>query len=461
MSEYAKFFDSKDGDRKYNAQDFREWLRQLYPNGVAENGLFATVDEDARTITVGAGFVNINGYLNYQYVAGCAKTFEETTFEIPAAGNTDRIDAIIIEFNEEAKDITLRYQVGTDSAPTPVRTATVYQLIPAEISVRAGSTKITQADVTDTRMVKDLCGYIVRLIDSYDFTTILEQYSDYTDQFIQDNFDEFDEWFQSMRSNFTAETVALVTAKVTALKNQVDGYIDDVSDYVDEASSLHNRFNALVGGGGGGGQLNFKCGWLNQNDNDGKEICPITQDEWNNLACVIVGMKFSAKCTSSDTIDRSTYVDVVVEKTPGSSNDIQVRLGAMLIGYPSYTTAMTGVSDPLSSTNRKKLDVRYPGIMADAKFTFGYSENGRTGQGYIGIKSYSVNMAAYTDTSTGTSNGRRWLETLYEYKNNTDNTNVSGTRTYNTSNNEAQTENYTDQRFTYTVDYMTLVFNSQ
>lgn len=342
MNEHAKFFDSKDGDRKYNANDFREWLRDLYPTGVMENGFFVTANDDM-TVTVGAGFVNIGGSV---------KTFEETTLTVPAAGPSDRIDAVIIELNEDEKDIAITYAVGTQTAPTPVRTDTVYQLIPAEITVKSGATSITQADITDTRMVNDICGYIVRLVDSYDFTTILTEYNDFLTQFITDNFDEFDDWFQQMQGVFSASNIATVTTLVQNIQSSVSGYQDDMVGYTGEAASLHNRFDAVVASGGsqkfrrashGSGYDIFVSG--------GEPIAyDVEQSEWDKLTAIFLGLEaqFSSRGETSSSGTRQSYCDCVLVR-PGPSYARNYMYGsANFLFFPK--TEINGASSGQSTT---------------------------------------------------------------------------------------------------------------
>ena len=397
MSEYAKFFDSKDGDRKYSAEDFREWLRDLYPTGVMENGFFATANDDM-TITIGAGFVNIGGSV---------KTFEEATLTIPAAGSSDRIDAVVIELNEEEKDIVIKYVTGTQTAPTPVRTDTIYQLIPAEITVKAGTTQITQKDVTDTRMVEDLCGYIVRLVDSYDFTTILEQYSDYTEQFIQDNFGEFDEWFQSMKHVFSNENIAAVNSLITSIQSRISGYQTDFGGYVDEAASLHNRFDAVISGGGGAQKFKrVTCPGYTAGSSDWVAE-DITQDEWDKTVCIFAEIeasfasrdsRYSQYNSATSQYRNKGYSDCVMIKKTGV-NGAYGSANFIFLSEKEYNNASSGY-DSSGVASATTLANGSSVAFASLNFRIYFQAVGTSGRLYVD-PAYEMNIMEYLKPSNG------------------------------------------------------------
>jgi hypothetical protein len=79
-----------------------------------------------------------------------------------ADGSLGRIDTVILRLDLNARTITAQIITGTPavspSAPALVRTSEQYDLMLAKISVLAGTTAITSALITDTRLDSSVCG---------------------------------------------------------------------------------------------------------------------------------------------------------------------------------------------------------------------------------------------------------------------------------------------------------------
>lgn len=150
------FWNSQGGDRKYNAESMEKWISPFFNNGVYDGSCEVTT-EGGLAVTMDAGKAYINGKLI---------EFEDPIdFEIgiPSAVSP-RIDAIVIERNNNDREITAKLVAGIPDAipeaPDPVRENGIYQLVIAHISVPAAATDVT---ITDTRSDNDLCGYVSTL----------------------------------------------------------------------------------------------------------------------------------------------------------------------------------------------------------------------------------------------------------------------------------------------------------
>ncbi len=62
-------------------------------------------------------------------------------------------------------------------APTLQRDADAYELALADVAVNKGAISITQANITDLRLDKNLCGIVHGTVDQIDVTTLFNQYS--------------------------------------------------------------------------------------------------------------------------------------------------------------------------------------------------------------------------------------------------------------------------------------------
>lgn len=152
--EKSLFFNSIDGDRKYNASDFASYFSAILTNGVApQTDNLRVVTDEAFNLKVIKGIGNINGYL-YQ-------NDEDKIISIePQTSGTNRKDLIVLRLDLQNRKIGI--EVKKDSN-TLTREGMIYELCLAEISVKANATEITTKDINDTRFVKDKCGLISSL----------------------------------------------------------------------------------------------------------------------------------------------------------------------------------------------------------------------------------------------------------------------------------------------------------
>ncbi len=178
MGQYANFYNSNNGDRVYDASSFEEWLRPFFKTGVF-NGELQVTANDNMTVTVATGNAYINGRMK------CFDSVTSLTLD-NAHATLNRIDNIIVRRNDADRDFELIVQKGDNAAapvaPTPVRSGTSYDIVIAQVYVGAAVTKVTQANVTDTRANADLCGWVASNIEEIPFDQISEQYYAWLDE---------------------------------------------------------------------------------------------------------------------------------------------------------------------------------------------------------------------------------------------------------------------------------------
>lgn len=161
MAEKSGFFNALyvngEYDRKYNANDYSDSLAVIIGNGVlrsANDDLRVTAS--GMTCTVAAGRAWINGH---HYYNDSPKEFTIAT--APAGGN--RWDRIVLRLDTSlaGRSITAQYVQGTASnspqKPAPARGGSVYELVLADIYVRANATSVV---AEDTRADANLCGWV-------------------------------------------------------------------------------------------------------------------------------------------------------------------------------------------------------------------------------------------------------------------------------------------------------------
>ncbi|NMA73640.1 MAG: hypothetical protein GX963_05645, partial [Bacteroidales bacterium] len=182
--ERCGFFDAnlvgEEYDRVYLASQFAAYFASFIGNGVfaKHSNQLQVVEMETPQMQAGVerGQAWINGYW-----------YENTDiFYLPidiADGVLNRIDSVVLRFGLSERNIWLTVKKGTPAlnpvAPKVTRTADYYELQLATISIPAGSIKITQAQITDTRMNQEVCGWVTGVIDQVDTTTLFNQYVDW------------------------------------------------------------------------------------------------------------------------------------------------------------------------------------------------------------------------------------------------------------------------------------------
>lgn len=234
--ERCGFFDAnlagEEYDRVYLASQFAAYFASFIANGVfAEYSNQLQVVEMATPqmqIGVERGQAWINGYW-----------YENTDMlYMPidvADGVLNRIDSVVLRLGFSERNMWLAVKKGTPAispiAPEVTRTADYYELQLATISIPAGSIKITQAQITDTRMNQDVCGWVTGVVKQLDTTTLFNQFESY--------FDEFKQFYENDYANWTAEQKQAYITWVTLQENDYTNWTNEQKAEYDEWYASH------------------------------------------------------------------------------------------------------------------------------------------------------------------------------------------------------------------------------
>lgn len=227
---HGLFWNSNDGDRTYDADSFSEWLTKFFTTGVF-NGELQVSASSGLTVSVSSGYANINGKVRFFDTA--------TSITLSAASATNpRIDTIVVERNDTNREITLKAVTGAYSGNSPVPTAPVrsggvYQLVLAQITVAAGVTSITAANIKDTRMDSTLCGYVTGTVKELDFDQLTAQWTAYLEEYEEDQLDAFETWFANMQGQLSEDAAGNLQNEIDAINGTLgDSDISDVAETV-------------------------------------------------------------------------------------------------------------------------------------------------------------------------------------------------------------------------------------
>ncbi|MBD5142992.1 MAG: hypothetical protein HDT22_05185 [Ruminococcus sp.] len=173
------FFDSVDGDRKYNADDISNFFLKLISDGV-----FATPADSMQvqevsgmTVKVSAGW----GFIKCKWINNDSDLY--LTLDEPDI-ILDRKDRIVMRLNRDTRliEIAIKKGIPAESAytapPELQRDESIWELSLAYINVEpdAKNRGIRQMDISDERPYEHLCGWVTGRIQEIDTTNLFAQY---------------------------------------------------------------------------------------------------------------------------------------------------------------------------------------------------------------------------------------------------------------------------------------------
>ena len=210
------FFNSLNDDRLYNADTFNTYFQGL----IRDSGVYDTLPGK---LTVSATYPNS---MNVEIDVGKAlvkghwiKLTAPEVVEIDEANvYLARIDRIVLRCDETLRTVSIEVLKGTPSsvpkngrAPLQ-RTATIYDICLAEVTIPARATVIKTSNILDTRYDDNLCGIISALIKQADIGILYEQYNarfmemqEAMENWQASEKAAFQEWMESLTEELTVE----------------------------------------------------------------------------------------------------------------------------------------------------------------------------------------------------------------------------------------------------------------
>lgn len=241
MAWASGFFNSVNGDRKYNADQMSGIFEGLITDGVyaSVGNKMAVQPNSGMTVQIASG----RGWFNKRWVDNTSPHL----LELEASDVTlNRYAAICVRVdNRDTARTAEPYVKYSDFATAPVkpimtRTETVNEYCLAYIYISAGATVITAANIEDTRGNNDLCGWVTGLIEQLSTTTLFSQWEAI-----------FNDWFISLgdkiNENAEAMLVAALPVSMTATLAAAD-WVAENGIYKQSVSviSMNATKNVLV-----------------------------------------------------------------------------------------------------------------------------------------------------------------------------------------------------------------------
>lgn len=198
MALFSGYFNSINGDRKYNAETMSKYFSGIISKGVLQNYLnaFQVVTAGAMAVTVQSGRAYFSD----------GRWIENTTPINLTLDSADvllgRIDRIVLRMDNtsEARNCSIIIKKGTAAsspvAPMLENTGSIEELSLAAISIPALTETVTQSNITDERPINSLCGFVHGLIEQVNTENLFAQYQA-----------GFDEWFSEVKETLATATL--------------------------------------------------------------------------------------------------------------------------------------------------------------------------------------------------------------------------------------------------------------
>ena len=218
-------------DREYLAADFARYFKQFIGNGVyaqPANGLKVSASGNMG-IAVNKGDAFVDGYHGHS---------GETTNLILDEGNASlgRIDRVVMRLNLLNRQWEIAIVKGTPQAVPKApdlqrytgEAGNYYELGLATISVKANAVSITDTEITDTRLNKNVCGIVSGVIEQIDTTALYTQYESFLSQSIQ-NWTTIKEQQQQAWEQQTQQQEIEFKRKMTEIDAWYSGVKDEIA----------------------------------------------------------------------------------------------------------------------------------------------------------------------------------------------------------------------------------------
>ena len=168
-------------DRLYEAEIFRKYFAKFLSNGVyfghyknyGENSMKVSLD-NGLTVKVNKGCGIING-ADYELE-------NDTLFVLERPATAERKDRVVIRVDDTLaiRETQLYIKEGNGTIPATLqRDNNIYEICIAEVTVKSTS-NLTEADIVDTRLDKNLCGIVNSLI-TIDGEELYQRFKSYID----------------------------------------------------------------------------------------------------------------------------------------------------------------------------------------------------------------------------------------------------------------------------------------
>lgn len=205
------FYNSYNGDRKYNAEDMGNLLDGIITDGVFANvdGIFGTIAGEGLQVIVKTGRAWFDGTWSIN------DALIPLTIETPDVV-LDRYDAVVLETNHATTERKNSIKIVKGNItqggtwPSLINNALIKQHPLAYIKVRANTTQILASDI-DIRVGKSDCPFVTGILTTVSIDDLFNAWQA-----------DFDAWFENIQTVISTDTVTNLQRQIDLKLNKAD-----------------------------------------------------------------------------------------------------------------------------------------------------------------------------------------------------------------------------------------------
>lgn len=374
--ERSSFFNAElvgeEWDRVYLAEDYARYFASFIGNGVfpnPANQLQVVAIDGNMQVRIKQGKGWINGYFY--------ENTDDLIFKLdPADGVLNRIDRIVLRLDFLNRDIRAVVKKG-DYATTAIakaleRNEDAYELALADIKVNRGAISITQANITDLRLNKELCGIVHGTVEQVDTTAIFNQFESWYSQTKEAYDKDIATWTKEKKEAFNkwyTENTKLF------LDTWNKWYGDNTTKWEDDFQTWFITIKRQLDG-----DIGAK---LAQEINDIKhsiENIEIPVTKVNGKVGDVILKAEDIKTESGNTVE-SQMADMKYKKAGGTATEITVTAPSLVDGYSKTFIVSENNNGSVTTINGKPLykpnTTTSPNLIAGKAVTVWYSSTNK------------------------------------------------------------------------------------
>lgn len=234
------FYNSLNKDRMYNA----EQMSAIF-DGIITDGVFGAIGDKLMPVA-GTGMQVIVKTGKCWFNSTWTLNDAQLPLDVEAADvSLTRIDAVVVEINSAVgtRANSIKVVKGTPSAnpakPTLSATETLHQYALGYITIAAGATAITAANI-EVNVGKTTCPFITSVLQQTDITDLFNQWDA-----------EFNAWFSNVQSQLSGDIAANLQRQIDELKTECESHISDYTKTLlglPDSAGPDDAFQALLVG---------------------------------------------------------------------------------------------------------------------------------------------------------------------------------------------------------------------
>lgn len=216
-------------DRAVDSAFFAKYFASILSNGVfmESSDALQVIAINGMKLAIKPGRCLINGYFGWQE--------EQQEITIDRQVDAGRIDLVVARLDLANLNINLHIVKGAPAQNPTVPIVTrpakgengdIYEICLAQVRINRNASQLIQANITDTRLNKSVCGIVTGLINQVDTTTLYNQIQSDLSGFKATEQAEFLAWFERMRDKLTEDAAGnlqtqldTANSRITAINN--------------------------------------------------------------------------------------------------------------------------------------------------------------------------------------------------------------------------------------------------